>query len=49
MVWKIRHTDDDTFLRAECMLVVMVWVAFTIIQAGTFAVNMFNACQADMH
>ena len=39
MVWQIRHTDDDTFLRQECVCLVLSWVFFSIIQ---YAVNVYN-------
>ena len=44
MVWKIRHTDDDTFLRQECVCLVLAWVIFSIIQYGVNVYNFVAQC-----
>lgn len=43
-MWRIRHTGDDTYLRAECMTLVGVWVFFALLQYSTFMSNYVNAC-----
>ena len=47
MVWRIRHTDDDTFLRQECVCLVSTWIGFSIIQYGITLINYYVQCEAD--
>lgn len=39
LVYRIRHTEDETFLRQECIYLVSVWVTFSIIQ---YLITIFN-------
>lgn len=49
LVYRIRHTSDDTFLRRECVCVVGLWVLFSILQIATFVYNYIMSCQSLMH
>ena len=39
LVYRIRHTSDDTFLKVEIIFTVGVWVAFTIASIILYAYN----------
>ena len=36
LVFRIRHTSDDTYLKYECACIVGVWILFSILQYSTF-------------
>ena len=44
LVYRIRHTSDDTFLKIECVLIVGVWTFFTIASMIIFAYNYTQDC-----
>ena len=44
MVFRIRHTGDETYLKFECVWIVGVWVFFSIIQYATFIYNYIVSC-----
>ena len=44
LVYRIRHTSDDTFLKVECVFIVSVWVLFTIAEIIIFAYNYSQDC-----
>ena len=44
MVFRIRHTGDDTYLKAECGTLVGTWVFFSFIQYSTFVYNYVLNC-----
>ena len=45
LLYRIRHTGDDTFLKLECMCLVGVWAGFTVIQYCIFIYNYVIACR----
>lgn len=47
LVYRIRHTGDDTYLRKECGYLVGNWVFFSIIQYMFFIYNYIVLCQAE--
>lgn len=47
LVWRIRHTDDDTYLRQECVWLVSIWVIFSILQYIVTIFNYQTQCKAD--
>ena len=46
LVYRIRHTSDDTFLKIECIFTVGVWVSFTIAEIILYAYNFIQDCYA---
>ena len=48
LVFRIRHTGDDTFLKTECTFIVSVWVFFSILQYITFIYNLIVSCRYNM-
>ena len=45
LVYRIRHTGDDTYLRKECTYLVATWVIFSIIQYMFFIYNYITLCE----
>lgn len=44
LVFRIRHTGDDTYLKLECIFIVGIWVVFSLPQYATFFYNYYVAC-----
>ena len=44
LVYRIRHTGDDTELKLECGMLVSCWVLFSILQYTTFIYNYIIFC-----
>ena len=44
LVYRIRHTGDDTYLKLECGCIVSVWVFFSVLQYATFIYNYTIFC-----
>ena len=36
LVYRIRHTSDDTYLKYECACIVGTWLIFSVMQYSTF-------------
>ena len=47
LVFRIRHTGDDTNLKRECMTIVMIWVLCSILQYIIFIFNYVITCHGD--
>ena len=45
MLYRIRHTSDDAWVKIECTVIVASWVFFTILQQGLFWLTSFYSCQ----
>ena len=45
LVFRIRHTGDDTYLKLECSCIVSVWVLFSVLQYSTFIYNYILFCR----
>lgn len=45
LLYGIRHTGDDTYLKIECMIIVLVWTSFSILQYSTFVYNYIISCE----
>ena len=45
LVYRIRHTGDDTELKLECGCIVSVWVLFSVLQYSTFIYNYIIFCR----
>lgn len=45
MLYKIRHTSDDAWVKIECTIIVIVWVFFTVCQNGLFWLTSYFSCQ----
>lgn len=41
LIYRIRHTGDDTYLKVECVFIVSIWTIFSIIQYSCFVYNYF--------
>ena len=44
LVYRIRHTSDDTFLKIECVCIVGAWIFFSFAEIITFAYNYTQDC-----
>ena len=44
LVYRIRHTRDDTNLKRECVCIVAIWVFCSVIQYCVFIFNYIVAC-----
>ena len=47
LVYRIRHTEDKTFLKVECVLLVGAWVLFSILHYGTYVYNYTYQCKRE--
>ena len=47
LVYRIRHTSDDTNLKRECMSIVAVWVLCSIFQYTIIIYNWSVECKID--
>lgn len=47
LIFRIRHTGDDTHLKRECMAIVGVWVFASILQYIVFIFNFVVTCRGD--
>lgn len=45
LLYGIRHTGDDTFLKVECIFLVSLWTFFSILQYSTFVFNYIISCE----
>ena len=44
MVYKIRHIDDDTKIKAECASIVGIWLFLSIWQYTIFVADNIEGC-----
>ena len=44
LVYRIRHTRDDTNLKRECVCIVAIWVFCSVCQYCVFIFNYIVAC-----
>lgn len=44
MVYKIRHIDDDTKIKAECASIVGIWLFLSIWQYTIFVADNIESC-----
>ena len=45
LVYRIRHTSDDTFLKMECVYIVGAWIFFSFMEIILFAYNYTQDCK----
>ena len=45
MLYRIRHTSDDAWVKIECTVIVAFWVIFTVLQNGLFWLTSYFSCQ----
>ena len=48
LVYRIRHTGDDTHLKVECMFIVGIWLVFSLGQIIIFVYNYTLRCHGQM-
>ena len=47
LVFRIRHTGDDTNLKRESVVIVSIWVLCSILQYTVFIYNYVVTCQGE--
>ena len=48
MVYKIRHIEDDTKIKAECATIVGVWLFLSIFQYAIFVTDNIQGCNTNV-
>ena len=47
MIYRIRHATDETLIKRECFIIVIVWVFFSILQFTMFFWGQLSDCHKD--